>query len=189
MDYTKITVDPSVGQSIGRLYMDTPSTPDLPAVRDAYAAFTRQVNWQYDLMTRPKGKGGYGVRVVFQEADPYTSADEMFADAGNGLLLIYRTGEGQHHPVLSDDTNNRFRAVHDYFGHYMSGRGFDRHGEEAAWVCHSRMFAGEAVRAMTTETRGQSSAFIWQCKDGNFPPQKALLLPEWCSRVPVKWLV
>ena len=82
--------------------------------------------------------------------------------------------------------------VHRWDGWAMTSRReflAARDGEEAAWVCHSRMFAGEAVRAMTTETRGQSSAFIWHCDDGNFPPQKALLLPERCSRVPVKWLV
>lgn len=187
MDYSKIMASAIDGPRIGRLYMDTPSRPDSPAVRDAYASFSRQVHWQFDLLTRPAARGGYGVAVVFQERDPYPSAEEMFQDASSGLLRIYQTAPDQGHPILSDETNNRFRAVHDYFGHYMSGRGFDRHGEEAAWVCHTRMFVGTGQRAMTTETRGQSSAMCWL--GGGFPPQKATLLPEWVSTVPLKWLV
>jgi hypothetical protein len=189
MDYSKIMADPADGPRIGRLYLDTPSRPDAPSVRDAYASFARQVHWQYDLLTRPADKGGYGVAVVFTDRDPYPSAPEMFSEVSSrGLLRVYRTQEGQEHPILSAETNDRFRAVHDYFGHYMSGRGFDRHGEEAAWVCHSRMFVGSGVRAMTTETRGQSSALCW-ITSPEFPPQKALLLPEWASTVPLKWLV
>lgn len=187
MDYSKITADPAVGRSIGRLYMQAPSRPDAESVRTAYGAFIRQINWQYDLMTRPESKGGYGIRVVPQSADPYPDAEAMFEDVRRGVLLTLRTPDS-HHPILSGETNDRFRAVHDFFGHYMSGRGFDRHGEEAAWVCHSRLFIGSAVRAMTTETRGQSSAFVWINDGKEFPPQKAVLLPPWVSEVPVKWL-
>ncbi len=188
MDFSKITADPVDGTRIGHLYLRTPSTPDLPSVREAYADFTRQVEWQYDLMTRSAASGGDGVTVITQDQDPYESADEMFTDVRKGVLRVYRTAPDQAHPILSADQNDRFRAVHDFFGHFRSGRGFDRHGEEAAWVCHTRMFTGSGQRAMTTETRGQSSAFIWVNK-GVFPDQKALLLPEWCSTVPIKWLV
>lgn len=190
MDYQSIMADPVDGTRVGRLYLETPSRPDAPSVRDAYASFSRQVDWQYDLMTRPVARGGYGITVVPRQEDPYRDAGEMFHDvATRSVLRVYRTGEGQHHPILSDATNDRFRAVHDYFGHFQSARGFDRHGEEAAWVCHSRMFVGAGQRAMTTETRGQSSAFIWVNEGSAFPPQKALLLPEWVSTVPLKWLV
>lgn len=189
MDYSKIMADPADGPRIGRLYLDTPSRPDAPSVRDAYASFARQVHWQYDLMTRPVTRGGYGVAVAFTDRDPYKSAGEMFQEVSTrSLLRVYRTQPDQGHPILSADTNDRFRAVHDYFGHFRSGRGFDRHGEEAAWVCHSKMFVGSGVRAMTTETRGQSSALCWLTSP-EFPPQKALLLPEWASTVPLKWLV
>lgn len=189
MDYTKIMADPFDGPRIGRLYMDAPSRPDAPSVRDAYDSFSRQVHWQFALMTRPVAQGGYGVTVIFQEADPYPSVESMLQDTSRGVLRVYQTAPDQRHPLLSNETNDRFRAVHDYFGHYMSGRGFDRHGEEAAWVCHSRMFVGTGQRAMTTETRGQSSAFIWVNQGREFPPQKALLLPSWVSTVPLRWLV
>ncbi|QMP84465.1 hypothetical protein HUN42_00088 [Streptomyces phage Dagobah] len=188
MDYSKIVASAVDGPRIGRLYLDTPSRPDAPSVRDAYASFVRQVDWQYDLMTRPVDRGGYGITVLPTDQDPYPSAEAMFQDVSGGVLSVYRTQPDQSHPILSAESNDRFRAVHDYFGHYVSGRGFDRHGEEAAWVCHSKMFTGAGQRAMTTETRGQSSALCW-ITSPDFPPQKALLLPEWCSTVPLEWLV
>ena len=40
---------------------------------------------------------------------------------------------------------------------------------------------------MTTETRGQSSALCWVL--GEFPEQKATILPEWVSEIPLKYLV
>jgi hypothetical protein len=68
--------------------------------------------------------------------------------------------------------------VHDGFGHLASGRGFDRHGEDAAWDAHSQMYSPLARLAMTTETRGQTSTFIWYHRGRRFPDQKVLLLPE-----------
>jgi hypothetical protein len=62
---------------------------------------------------------------------------------------------------FSDDDNDAFRAVHDAFGHASTGRHFDRHGEEAAWRKHSQIYSPLARQAMTTETRGQSSTFIY----------------------------
>lgn len=79
------------------------------------------------------------------------------------------------HPILSVDDNNKFRAVHDFFGHAASGRGFLADGEEAAWVSHSGMFSPNARRAMTTETRGQNSYYNAY---NNFAEQKAFLLPD-----------
>jgi hypothetical protein len=180
MDYTKITADPVVGPKIGQLYMDAPAT----ITREASAAYldmTLQVRHQFAELTRM-------IKVEFTDADPYGSAQEMFADVRRGRLAIYKTQPDQSHPLLSPWDNNRFRAVHDYFGHFASGRDFSRHGEEAAWVRHSQMFTGPARRAMTTETRGQNSAFIWINGGREFPEQKAILLPVWCSVVPERWI-
>jgi hypothetical protein len=182
MDFTRIVADPAIGRTIGRAYLSTPERIT-PVVRDAYAAFARQVDQQFGQLTRD-------VRVTFTDDDPYADASELFRDIRRGSFAVWRTQGDQSHPLLTNEQNNRFRAVHDYFGHFKSGRGFDRHGEEAAWVCHSLMFAGEASRALTTETRGQSSAFVWVNGGGdNFPPQKAILLPQWMSDIPLKWLV
>lgn len=180
MDYSKITADTIRGPEIGRMYMEASGFVTTLA-RHAYRRFADQV-WEqfHDLTTS-------GVRVEFREDDPYADASEMFADVADGWLRVWATPEDQRHPVLTPDENDMFRAVHDFHGHYMTGRDFSRHGEEAAWVRHSQMFTGLARRAMTTETRGQSSAFIWINDGREFPPQKAVLLPDWISEVPSHW--
>lgn len=184
MDYSKIEADAVRGPEIGRMYMD--ASPFVTSLaRYAYRQFERQVDSQFEDLTNR-----WGVRVAFTDTDPYASAEEMFADVRNGWLAVWRTQADQRHPVLPSRTNDRFRAVHDFHGHYLTGRGFDRHGEEAAWVRHSRMFMGLARRAMTTETRGQSSALCWVLKGTDeFPPQKAILLPDWVSEIPERWIL
>ena len=57
-------------------------------------------------------------------------------------------------PLLVNDV---FRFVHDFFGHTERGNSFGPVGEENAFDVHARMFSKEARRAMTTETRGQTS--------------------------------
>lgn len=176
MDFSTIKADPVIGNRIGELYLSTEQVIT-DEVRSAYRDFAFQVLCQYREMRK-------SVRVVFQPEDPYGDAEEMFRDVReNGMLRVYMTTPEQSHPLMSWSENDRFRAVHDYYGHFMTGRGFDRHGEEAAWVKHSQMFFGPARRAMTTETRGQSSAFIWRLSGSRFPAQKAILLPEWVSEV------
>lgn len=185
IDYSKITADLVRGPEIGRMYMDaSPFVTRLAKI--AYQGFALQVERQFHTLTSCKG---YGVNVIFQDEDPYPSAQAMFDDVRNhATLRIYRTTDEQAHPLLSADENNMFRAVHDFHGHYMSGRDFSRHGEEAAWVRHSQMFTGLARRAMTTETRGQNSAFIWINGGREFPAQKAILLPDWVSEIPSRWV-
>jgi hypothetical protein len=179
MDYSKITADPVTGPEIGRLYMEASGHVTM-ATRMAYRSFANQVERQFRELP---------VLVRFQEDDPYESAGQMFADVRRGVLKVFGTTVDQFHPLMTPHENNMFRAVHDFHGHYMTGRGFDRHGEEAAWVRHSQMFTGLARDAMTTETRGQSSAFIWINGGREFPEQKAVLLPSWVSRIPERWTV
>lgn len=182
-DYRKITADLVRGPEIGRMYMD--ASPFITSLaRYAYAQFADQVEGQFRELTSPNG---YGIRVTFQDDDPYPSAERMFADVRHGHLAIYKTAAPFRHPLLSDEQNDMFRAVHDFHGHYMTGRDFSRHGEEAAWVRHSQMFTGLARRAMTTETRGQNSAFNWILNGRQFPEQKAVLLPDWVSEIPERW--
>jgi hypothetical protein len=179
MDYSKIEADSVRGPEIGRMYLD--ASPFITTLaRQAYRQFADQVTAQYREMVKD-------VVVTFTDDDPYESAQDMFRDVRKGFLAVYATQEDQRHPLLGLHENDMFRAVHDYYGHFLSGRDFTRHGEEAAWVRHSRMFTGLGRRAMTTETRGQSSALCW-ITTPEFPPQKAVLLPDWVSRIPERWL-
>lgn len=178
MDYSKIEADSVRGPEIGRLYVE--ASPFITSLaRYAYRRFAAQVAEQYRELVKE-------VVVRFSEEDPYASAEEMFRDVRKGFLAVYATPEEQRHPLLALRENDMFRAVHDYYGHFLSGRDFSRHGEEAAWVRHSQMFSGLAQRAMTTETRGQSSALCW-ITTPEFPEQKGILLPDWVSRIPERW--
>jgi hypothetical protein len=78
-----------------------------------------------------------------------------------------------------------FRAVHDVFGHAATGRGFDRHGEEAAWLSHIRMYSPAARPAVTTETRGQNSVLNFGSRPGTFPEQKVVTLPSGSLVAPI----
>lgn len=184
VDYSKITADPVRGPEIGRLYQD--ASPFITTLaKCAYIAYASQVERQFAELTSPDG---HGITVQFQDEDPYPDASAMFHDVReHRLLKIYKTSAPYQHPFLSDAQNNMFRAVHDFHGHYKTQRDFSRHGEEAAWVRHSQMFTGLARRAMTSETRGQNSAFIWILGGEEFPQQKAVLLPDWVSEIPQRW--
>lgn len=186
MDYSKITADAVRGPEIGRMYVD--ASPFVTTLaRHAYQRFADQVRAQFHRMIEVEK-----IIVRFVPDDPYANCDAMLYDVTtNGRLNVWSIPAEQSHPVLSRVENNMFRAVHDYYGHHGAGIGspvsFSRHGEEAAWVRHSQMFTGLARRAMTSETRGQNSAFIWVNGGREFPQQKAVLLPDWVSDIPSHW--
>ncbi|WP_433533001.1 hypothetical protein ACQPYA_13940 [Micromonospora sp. CA-263727] len=167
-------LDPVVGAAIADAYVAAP-------VRDerayaAYAAFCRETMRQYHFLVGRVEFGGLGVAVRIVDEDPYVDAMSMVDDVRCRRLRVWASAAGDNpHPYLSDGENDMFRAVHDVFGHAASGRGFDRHGEEAAWLKHSTMYSPLARRAMTTETRGQNCAQVF---GGRFAVQKAVLLPR-----------
>jgi hypothetical protein len=102
MDYSKIMADPSVGTSIGRLYLSAPDKIT-PLVTECYRRFAEQVDDQYRWLLRD-------VRVTFTDDDPYADASELFRDIRRGSFAVYATQEDQRHPILTPGQNNRFRA-------------------------------------------------------------------------------
>lgn len=172
--YSEVSVDPRVGAQIGRAYMGMPSHD--PHAEESYQAFAAETGRQFEFMTGRKG--GLGIDVSVSEEDPYESPQAMREDLQRGRMSVLSTKATGGHPFLDDDTNDMFRAVHDVFGHAGTGRGFDRHGEEAAWMKHSQMYSERARPAMTTETRGQNSAMIFSLSGQQFPEQKVGLLPK-----------
>jgi hypothetical protein len=170
IDYAAIRSDPRIGKRIAAAYLAAPivSKEALPAYRAMREETLRQLD---DLMKH--------IHVEVTSEDPYTSADQLFAELREGRMRVWSTAAGSNsHPLLSDDDNDAFRAVHDAFGHGGTGQGFDRHGEEATWVKHSQMYSPLARRAMTTETRGQTCTFVYANGERYFSPQKAVLLPS-----------
>jgi len=169
IDYTKVVANRERASRIADIYETLPKM-DRDAV-DEYEALASEVEEQFDFMTKT-----LGVKVEFVADDPYKTSKEMFDDVSRGNLKVLQTETTGAHPLFSDAQNNKFRAVHDYFGHSATGRGFGQDGEEAAWVHHSQMFTEKARGALTTETRGQNSFFNNRGKQ--FADQKVALLPE-----------
>lgn len=80
----------------------------------------------------------------------------------NQNLNVFRGGDPheflyQVDPQTGLNPNEKFRAVHDYFGHGILGNKFDATGEEIAYGSHSQMFSPLARFGMASETRGQNS--------------------------------
>lgn len=170
-----ITVDATYGAKVGLSYMSLPALDD--AALPSFDRFARETAEQYHYLTQT-----LGLRVDVTPDDPYPSASAMFADVDrNARLRVWDTAATGSHPYLSDDTNNMFRAVHDYFGHYANRYTFTRHGEESAYRAHRVMYGTVARAAMATETRGQNSAFIFYFDGKTFPPQRVALLPSWAQ--------
>lgn len=164
------------GPAIGRAYQEAPSFD--PRAIPSYEAFRRETGRQFEFMTGSRRRGGLGIDVGVTPGDPYPDAPSMVHDVReNNRLNVLSTRTTGGHPFLADDDNDMFRAVHDLFGHAATGRGFSRHGEEAAWMHHSQMYSPRARAAMTSETRGQNSAFIFSLGGKDFPEQKVTTLP------------
>lgn len=176
IDYSKVKVDTPTAKSIARAYDALPKRD--PEASPAFAQMAKEIEQQYAYLTGPMG-----IKVDVTREDPYATVQEMQHDVTqNHHISVLSTALTGHHPYFTDEQNDHFRAVHDTFGHAATGRGFDRHGEEAAWLSHSLMFSPLARRAMTTETRGQNSV-LTQERHG-FPEQKVALLPDKFSTIP-----
>lgn len=176
-----VKVDPTKATRIAQAYEAMASNPNDPAVQRAYGALGSEVSEQYKALP---------IKIEFTKDDPYKTSEEMFNDVEqNGKLKVFTGGE--KHPLLGApdengiSANDKFRAVHDYYGHVMFGHKFGPSGEENAWVEHSKMFSPEAQKALTTETRGQNSWFNFSSEnqgkaphDRKFAEQKVGILPD-----------
>lgn len=173
--FDNVVVNIPQGLRIAREYTDAPKF-DEQAVPH-FKAMAEETKEQYDYLTRPRSKGGLGVDVTVTNDDPYKRAADMMKDANEGKFKVLSTQVTGGHPFFTNDENDMFRAVHDYFGHAATGRGFDPHGEEAAFRSHYAMFSPMARPAMATETRGQNSALNFGPVPGKFVEQKVVTLP------------
>jgi hypothetical protein len=158
----------------------------------SYAALHEGINRQYAHLTSPVEEGGLGITHEVSAEDPYANIGEAMADVRQNRRLrtlataVTQSGEGREgspayaNPMMPPEMNDKFRAVHDAFGHLATGRSFDRHGEAASFQHHAAMFPPEAHAAMASELRAQNSALI---RMGNFPENKPYDLPAWASQV------
>ncbi|QIG58317.1 hypothetical protein SEA_SKOG_165 [Gordonia phage Skog] len=161
--YEQVKQTPDAVRAVGRHYdslpdLDKKSIPHFEAMRN-------EVNHQHDFMTNR-----LGIKTQTVDHDPYADVHEMMHDINtNKRLKVMGTAVTGGHPYFSDAENDKFRAVHDFFGHAATGRSFDRHGEQAAYLAHSQMFTPHALPALQSETAGQNTSLIL---NGTFGPQK-----------------
>jgi len=179
-----------IAAAYGALPMDDRANP---AVRRAYEVFANEIHQQWDFAVAR----GMTFEPAPDGVDPYTTSFDMAQDVRDHRHLHFFQGGEPHgflsavDPHMGYSINDKFRAIHDYFGHCASGYGFGPRGEENAWHAHLHMFSHEARGAMTTETRGQNSYLNFgpqNYDDGGqyrnippaqrpFAPQKTALLP------------
>ena len=173
-DFTKVMArEPAFRKKLFRQINEAPDGVDpRPGVREAYKAMMVQMREQYKILTEELG---YTVEAV--DYDPYITFDEMMQDmVDNKRLRIMATSVTGSHPLLTDEENDMLRAVHDAFGHAATGRGFDRHGEEAAYQAHLSMFDDVAQQALASEFRAQT-AYLIEARDF-MPVQKATIMSK-----------
>jgi hypothetical protein len=198
-----VKADPERGTRIAQAYEEMPHAPNDPAVKASYDALIKETLEQFQDVKQ------MGIEIEMIQpgmANPYPEGHrQMIEDVRNGHLWFFPTEQGfgtevkiTDHPLLvktgetmGDYTllaNDVFRIVHDVFGHAKEGVSFGKHGEENAWQTHARMYSDLAVKAMTTETRGQNSWVNFgpkgkenQANPGmtSYADQKAGLLPDW----------
>jgi hypothetical protein len=153
----------------------------------AYRAFVREVADQFRALP---------VRVVYVDDYPYpTGSAALCADVDHGVMKVYRTPDkGPFHPVLSAAQNNEFRAVHDYYGHYVgrkSGRSchsFGELGELETFRAHLRMFSALAAPALAAETVGQNAWFNYGPYSHLPRPQRPFAAQKGSVLPPAVWL-
>lgn len=123
-------------------------------VNKSYNRLRKDTDRQFDALP---------VKLHFHDGEAdYKSSGEMVKDVHhNRNLNVFRGGDPHSHDVTDPKSgltfNQKFRAVHDFFGHAIHNTQFGPKGEEAAWHSHSQMFSDLSVPAATAETRGQNS--------------------------------
>jgi hypothetical protein len=163
---TKESVPPQLKQAIYQDYLAKhPEMMKREGIKDyddlvtkSYGQLRKEIDQQFDDMV----KGG--MKLSYHQGNAnYLDSKEMLRDAlVNNHLYTYRGGDV--HPLLNDldpyyglNSNEKFRAVHDFFGHGTTGATFGRKGEELAYGAHAQTLSPLARIAAAAETRGQNS--------------------------------
>ncbi len=138
INYAAVRCGDATGAAIARAYQAAPIIDR--AALPAYKALREETWRQFEQLSKY-------IEVEVTPEGPYRHVTELLAELREGRLRVWATAAGDNaHPVLSNDDNDAFRAVHDGFGHGATECGFDKHGEEAACVKHSQMYSPLARR-------------------------------------------
>jgi hypothetical protein len=203
IDATPKLHNPEFAKKLADAFDKAEHNPNDPAVKKSYDALKKGIDEQWDYATKQMGMK---FEPWTKEGQPYANSKEMIADVKNNKHLYFFQG-GEllpGHPLAEIDPktglsyNDKFRAVHDLFGHAAHEFQFGPKGEENAYLVHRQMFDPEAIPSLTSETRAQNSWVNFgkhlrnaegeipqQGEPGYIPPskrpyaeQKATILPE-----------
>lgn len=141
----------------------------------SYSQMSKETNAQYEHMK------AHSHTFDFHNGDnDYKDSDAMRNDLHtNKHLNVFKGGE-VHDKLGQEDENglshnDKFRAVHDAFGHGLMKNGFGPKGEEHAWGVHSQMYSPLAKLAMSAETRGQNSYVNYSGVNNHIQKQSNIL--------------
>src|ERR1700722_6769530 len=191
-------LDPDRAKRIAAAYEAMPVDDHSPETEAAYRQLGKEIQQQWDFAEK---KMGIQYESWTKPGQPYANSKEMCKDLLDNKHLFFFQGGSEPNKFLAEkdehglSINDKFRAIHDTFGHASEGFQFGPRGEENAWLKHSQMFSPLAQRALTTETRGQNSwvnfgpqNFNTDGSNKNIPPaerpyavQKSALLPDWAT--------
>jgi len=118
------------------------------------------------------------MRQKLKEGKPFN----IFKDTDNPHPYL-----AKRDPLSGMNENEKFRAVHDYFGHLGTKRPntFGPQGEENAWMTHRQMYSPLAEPAMTAETRGANSWVNYVNPENIARRKKKLPTTEYAENKPV----
>jgi len=160
-------------ETVGREYVENATCErDRKSIRDKYQAIAATVEQLYAEIPVP---------VVRQTEDPYTDYQDMAETVAKEQQLRVYVGHASH-PVLSDEQNIKFRAVHDLYGHLRYDVDFTAAGEYQKWNNMKHEFPPKTHMLLFTEVVGQLGAIHYlpdSFEDPRFE-QKAVELPRWC---------
>lgn len=188
---------------VARSFADDARHPfDAQSPREVNGRYMRQVALWYMLATsemEPETIAQWGrfrdiiwaqfealsARITFDfvDYDPISNALQIHEHIDTEERLpVWHSKHTGGHPVLTDDENNAFRAVHDVMGHYLHRVSFDANGEDTAYRGHALTMPRDLWPVLATETRGQNAALNFGDPIGAFKEQKVVLAPAFVTR-------
>jgi hypothetical protein len=170
-------LDTACASNVAAAFLDARSRPGDARAIAAYAQLQSQSDRMFVVLTTP----GRGVLVRFTRCGaPYRNDRELIGAVKSTRILEVTsaaTDPERRHPLLGGGMGgayDRFRAVHDLFGHVARGNGFDQEGEYQAWRTQTLLYSGLARWALATELHGENSVL---CGTGQLAEHKSVLLP------------
>ena len=161
---------------MARVYDEAPTYD--PNAEQAWRELAEEVDKHYNDIIKK-------VKVEKVTGQPYATAEEMNKDIASGHFKV-TTDHGEHPlwgPQDPNDTNWKFRVVHDYIAHFEGKNDFSLEGEKQAYKYHAAILdaapdrerAERMKKALMVEVYGQAAAAL--AHGGEFQTQK-IFLPD-----------